>query len=153
MPWGRAGSERRRGVMKYDTGEAARIFAGLSQPTLATLTTAAGEVLDAVLAAAEEAGLTGERVDEGVYIDDPAYENHRAGLKYSQARFWASPPTQGGDERDWARVDGVEFDPLKKQFVGLSVDTFRLPVPGQPQQRRSAVAVLVEVLVARFPTD
>jgi hypothetical protein len=41
----------------------------------------------------------------------------------------------------------IEFDAGTGQWVGKSVDTFLVPIPGQPRPQRSAAAVVVDLII------
>lgn len=42
----------------------------------------------------------------------------------------------------------VSWDAATSRFIGTAFDAYRVPIPGQPRERRSAVAVIADVIVA-----
>jgi hypothetical protein len=41
----------------------------------------------------------------------------------------------------------ISWDAATSRFAGTAMDAFRVPIPGQPRERRSAIAVMADVIV------
>jgi hypothetical protein len=50
------------------------------------------------------------------------------------------------------KITGLRFDPVGRRLEGITEDTSIVPVPGQPRPKRSAMAVVLEQLLAKLST-
>lgn len=68
-------------------------------------------------------------------------------LQVSYMRETGVRVARNGEQGDGTEVM-LDYDRDSECFVGRDPDRFRTPVPGEPIQRRPAIAALVEVLIA-----
>jgi hypothetical protein len=70
-----------------------------------------------------------------------------AKLQVSYLRELGVRVARHGEAGDGAEVV-LDYDGEGKCFVGREPDLFRTPVPGEPIQRRAAIALLMETIIA-----
>lgn len=134
---------------QYDTEEAIRILARLKKDDRYDGDRdAAIELLQALKGPAKEAGLEVDDSDRDTLTFTANGSSH-------EVRFWVQKGkvTTAADERTYLPVQGIEFDPIKRIYVGTEEDKYRIPTPGKPRARRSAVAVLAEYLLNQFTPE
>jgi hypothetical protein len=134
--------------MSYDVREAEALFVRAHDRLdphrrFAERAEAATELLRAALQAAKAAGYE-VGSERGYYV----VAQKRQGAVYLRVdddtlRVTADP------EPDPSKWNGfaIEYDPALRLFVGVAEDTFLHPVPGEPRARRSAAAVIAELIV------
>lgn len=130
----------------YDEVEAVSIFARARPPADAAeaQAEASAKLVDAVVAAAREAGLEVAKVSE--HHATITGEHLRVHLTSGGPRGWPSLAAHAkpNAETRWSRVEGIEYDPAANIFVGAAAP---LGASGG-SARRSAVAVVADVVVA-----
>ncbi len=130
----------------YDEVEAVSIFARARPPADAAeaQAEASAKLVDAVVAAAREAGLEVAKVSE--HHATITGEHLRVHLTSGGPRGWPSLAAHAkpNAETRWSRVAGIEYDPAANIFVGAAAP---LGASGG-SERRSAVAVVADVVVA-----
>lgn len=138
----------------YDQVEAIEIFTR-AKPHLDAAEAqaeASAKLVDAVVAAAREGGLEASKVsDHHATINGEKLTVH---LTSGGTRGWpllAASFKQSAEPR-WSRVEGIEYDPVAKLFVGTAEDATKGGAGGASPPRRSAVAVVAEAIVAMLTT-
>ena len=103
---------------------------------------AANGLLDAVLLAAKEAGYLIEQQGGTVVIAHPGQ-----GVVFIEVEDDVLRARRGHRGAvDESRSFPIEYDGGVKMFVGQDEDSFFVQEPGKPKKRRSAVAVVAEVI-------
>lgn len=135
--------------MTYDSREALDIFARAHErhdrrKHYQERAGAATDLLKAVLTAAKAAGY--DAGPEGGYI--AVFQPHRGGvyLRVEDDALLVHTDREPNPDK-WKKLP-IEYDPVLGIFVGTAEDSYLLPAPGQPRRRRSAVAVVAEVITA-----
>ena len=131
----------------YDQVEAVSIFARARPHADAAeaQAEASAKLVDAVVAAAREAGLEVAKVSD--HHATITGEHLRVHLTSGGPRGWPSLAAHAkpNAETRWSRVAGIEYDPAANIFVGAAAP----PAGGSGvAERRSAVAVVADVIVA-----
>lgn len=134
---------------QYDTAEAESIFAFAQARSSERFAVEKGEAITALQRQLEDLakkrGAQAEIDPRGIlFIRDRSrtvqVEEQEGGVSVIQLdRF-------GKAVGDWTAAP-LDFDLLQKLYVGREEDTYYVPEPGQPRKRRSALAVVAEMVV------
>lgn len=140
--------------MAYDAAEAHAQLAGLHEALSPAKSypqrlQAAKDLLDAIGAEAKAVGLSAVRHPDAIEVGIAGCTAFAA-LRDVEVQIEVG--TQSLQPMPTNRTAPIVFDPTSGLFVGTTEETYRHPVPGSVRTPRSAVAVVVEMMIDTIRT-